>query len=267
MQKGIVADFSSLSSPAVQSPYSLGLAQIEEVCDAIEELNRVKAERLGPENWRSVAFTDSFDNQGQYTLATAFNEVYMQPTGEVPLTGLGSQIPFFRRLIDWLGIKVQAEAREKYKSFIAQYTEEKLSGPQTENQMEVLNSLNNMMLQRIANNRFGRQLPASAIAEDQSATSILIDVPPQTLAEAPIASVLEEGEKVQTAPPTTDPASQDATAALASVEEAMSQAIDEITPLIPAAATPEAQAALEKVLPTPDSWQLHILIPIIRSAK
>ena len=76
-QKGIIADFSSLSSPAVQSPYSLGLAQIEEICDAVEELNTFKNERLGAENWRSIAFTDTFDSQGQYALASSFQEVSM----------------------------------------------------------------------------------------------------------------------------------------------------------------------------------------------
>lgn len=77
MQKGIIADFSSLSAPAVQTAYSLGLAQIEEIADAIEELNRYKEERLGAENWRSIAFTDSFESQAQYTLASSFNEVCM----------------------------------------------------------------------------------------------------------------------------------------------------------------------------------------------
>ena len=229
----------------MQSPYSLGLAQIEEVCDAIEELNRFKAERLGAENWRSIAFTDSFDNQGQYTLATAFNEIYMQPTGEVPLTGLGSQIPFFRRLIDWLGIKVQAEAREQYKSFIAQYTEEKLSEPQTENQKEVLNSLNNMMLQRIANNRFGRDLPASAVADIQAVPTILAGQEAPSLAQAPLASILEDGEK--TTAPSDEPKSESSDDTVASVQEAVSKAVETTTPLVPASASPEAQAALEKV--------------------
>lgn len=75
MQKGIIADFSSLSVPAVQQVYQLGLAQIEEIADAVQELNKVKQEKLGAEGWRSIAFTDSFESQGQYTLASAFDEV------------------------------------------------------------------------------------------------------------------------------------------------------------------------------------------------
>lgn len=83
----------------------------------------------------------------------------MQPTGEVPLTGLGTQLPFFKRLINWLGIKVHAEARDEYKSFIAQYTEEKLTEPQTANQTELLHSINDLMLKRIARNRYDRDVP------------------------------------------------------------------------------------------------------------
>lgn len=76
-------------------------------------------------------------------LPAAFDEVYCQPTGEVPLVGLGellspaeitsrplatrtdsrsphagSTTPFFGRLAKWLGIEVHAEARNEYKSFV-----------------------------------------------------------------------------------------------------------------------------------------------------
>lgn len=64
--------------------------------------------------------------------------MYCQPTGEVPLVGLGkccwiachlftqlnlyapagSTTPFFGRLAKWLGIEVHAEARNEYKSFV-----------------------------------------------------------------------------------------------------------------------------------------------------
>lgn len=124
-------------------------------------------------------------------------QIYVQPTGEVPLTGLGSQLPFFKRLIDWLGITVQAEAREEYKSFIAQYTSEKLSAPQTENQLEIMNSLNDLMLGRIARNRYSvgpATLPldsdASSSAQGLAAESV------ETASNQPLtlASPLETSE-------------------------------------------------------------------------
>lgn len=233
----------------MQSPYSLGLAQIEEVCDAIEELNRFKAERLGAENWRSIAFTDSFDNQGQYTLATAFKEIYMQPTGEVPLTGLGSQIPFFRRLIDWLGIKVQAEAREQYKSFIAQYTAERLSEPQAANQKEILNSLNTMMLQRIANNRFGQDVAAAAVADIQSVAQALHGADTSVVSNAPLASPLEPSERPDGLPESEDSpqATETSSNALTSVPEAVSKAVDALPMASLSTASPAARKALDKV--------------------
>lgn len=59
----------------MQSPYTLGLAQIEEIANAIEDLNISKAETLGAENWRSIALTDTFESQAHFALASAFNEV------------------------------------------------------------------------------------------------------------------------------------------------------------------------------------------------
>ena len=127
----------------------------------------------------------------------------MQPTGEVPLVGVGSQIPFFRRLIDWLGIGIQAEAREEYKSFISQYTEEKLTEPQTQNQKELLHSLNDLMLQRIARNRRGKDRTSRKYSSEWARTMAGI-VPVQQGLRTPTptaaggsmlaSSPLEEGE-------------------------------------------------------------------------
>lgn len=68
--KGIIADFSHTSIPSVPS-YNLGLAQLEEIQDALLELRRVKQERLGRDEWRTVAWTDTFTSQGQYLLASS----------------------------------------------------------------------------------------------------------------------------------------------------------------------------------------------------
>ncbi|BGP42816.1 hypothetical protein JCM10449v2_006828 [Rhodotorula kratochvilovae] len=151
--RGIIADFSHTSIPSVPS-YNLGLAQLEEIQDAMLELRRVKQEKFGPEGWRTVAWTDTFTSQGQYLLASTFDEVYCQPTGEVPLVGLGSTTPFFGRLARWLGIEVHAEARNEYKSFISPYTREEFTEPQRENHSQLIHDLNDNLLTYIGRNRF-----------------------------------------------------------------------------------------------------------------
>lgn len=89
VQRGIMADFSSTSVPSVPS-YNLGLAQLEEIQDAMLELKRVKEEKFGKyrqgdeegkDGWRTVAWTDTFTGQGQYLLASSasfsfFHRVY-----------------------------------------------------------------------------------------------------------------------------------------------------------------------------------------------
>ena len=123
--RGIIADFSTITSPSAPS-YTLGLAQLEEIQTALRELRAAKVKKFGS-NWRTVAYTDSFSSQAQYLFASCFDEVYTQRTGSVPLVGLSTSVPFFGRLLKYLGIEVVAEARTEYKSFVAPYTSEALT--------------------------------------------------------------------------------------------------------------------------------------------
>ncbi|KAJ8292309.1 Protease 4 [Rhodotorula toruloides] len=169
--KGIIADFSHTSIPSVPS-YNLGLAQLEEIQDALLELRRVKQERLGRDEWRTVAWTDTFTSQGQYLLASTFDEVYCQPTGEVPLVGLGSTTPFFGRLARWLGIEVHAEARKEYKSFVQPYIDEKFTDPQRENTHQLLSDLNDNLLAYIGRNRFSDKSGVDSLEHVKALTQV-----------------------------------------------------------------------------------------------
>ncbi|KDE04269.1 hypothetical protein MVLG_05297 [Microbotryum lychnidis-dioicae p1A1 Lamole] len=155
--RGIIADFSNISVPSVPA-YNLGLAQLEEIQEALLELRRTKHERLGQENWKTIAWSDTFTSQAQYLFATCFDEVYTQPTGEVPLVGMGTTVPFYGRLAKWLGIEVHAEARNEYKSFVQPYIDEKLTKPQKENHLELVSDLNDNLMTYIARNRFSTSL-------------------------------------------------------------------------------------------------------------
>ncbi|WFD36303.1 hypothetical protein MCUN1_003182 [Malassezia cuniculi] len=152
--RGIFADFSSLHVPSGISGDGLGLAQIEELRRALEEFRRTKKEQYG-EKITTVAWTDSFSSQGAYLLASAFDRVYVQPAGEVPLTGLSAHIPFYRRLLDWAGIKVHAEARNEYKSMVSPFVErDSLPPAQLKNQAELIGELNYGYANAIGKSRF-----------------------------------------------------------------------------------------------------------------
>ncbi|KAG0308313.1 hypothetical protein BGZ97_000097 [Linnemannia gamsii] len=149
---GIMANFSTANK--TQPGNALGLAQIQELRNAIQEFKEAKAKALGGEDKVSlIAYTDSFDNQSQYYLASVFDKVYMQPSGSIPLVGLSSTVPFFKTLLGRFGIQVRAEARKEYKSMVSPFTETELPPPQKQNLFDLLKGLNAQLLADIAKSR------------------------------------------------------------------------------------------------------------------
>lgn len=111
----------------------------------------------------TIAWADSFDSQGSYLLASAFDEVYLQPSGAVPLTGLTMQIPFVERALGWLGVKVHAEARREYKSMISTFTQrDGLPPAQLQDAARLLGELSRGLAHAIGVNRFGDMDPEEA---------------------------------------------------------------------------------------------------------
>ena len=100
-----------------------GLGQIQELRDA------VKAFRAGGK--RAMAFGEAFGESGPgngaYYLATAFDEIYVQPSGDLGLTGLMAETPFLRGTLDKLGIVPRFSARGKYKTAVNMLTERRFT--------------------------------------------------------------------------------------------------------------------------------------------
>lgn len=112
-----------------------------------------------------MAWTDTFSSQAHYLLASGFERVYMQPSGQVPLVGLASQMPFFKRLLNWAGIRMHSEAREQYKSMVSPFTEtDSLTPAQLTNQAELLGELNYGYAHTVGSSRFP-ELERKAAAE------------------------------------------------------------------------------------------------------
>ena len=96
-----------------------GLGQIQELRDAV-----VSFRASGK---RTVAFGEAFGESGPgngaYYLATAFDEIYLQPSGDVGLTGLVAESPFVKGTLDKLGIVPRFGARGEFKTAVNMFTE------------------------------------------------------------------------------------------------------------------------------------------------
>jgi protease IV len=134
----------------------LGLGKIQELRDAIAAF-RAKGKF-------ALAFADSFGEFGPgtrpYYLATAFDEIWLQPMGNVGLTGLYAEVPFFKGTLDLLGVAQEFDHREEFKTAINSLTETKMTPPHREEVDALLASIGGQIVHGIAE---GRQLPEAEV--------------------------------------------------------------------------------------------------------
>jgi protease-4 len=151
----------------------LGLAKTQELRDALAAF-RAKGKF-------ALAFADSFGEFGPgtrpYYLATAFDEIWLQPMGNVGLTGLYAEIPFFKGTLDLLGLVPQFDYREEYKTAINSLTETRMTPPHREEVDALLTSIAEQIVHGIAE---GRKLPEAVVREAIDRGPLLADEARQT---------------------------------------------------------------------------------------
>src|ERR1700730_15521248 len=127
----------------------LGLGKIQELRDAIAAF-RAKVKF-------AMAYPDSFGEFGPgtrpYYLATAFDEIWLQPMGNVGLTGLYADSPFLKGTLDLLGIVPEFDHREEFKTAMNLLTETKMTPPHREEVEALLNSVAGQIVHGIAQGR------------------------------------------------------------------------------------------------------------------
>ncbi|HMB52308.1 MAG TPA: signal peptide peptidase SppA [Thermoanaerobaculia bacterium] len=131
------------------TPSGIGLAQLDEVRDAILTFRAAGKP--------AIAYADTFGEvlpaNGSYYLASAFDEVYIQPSGDVGLTGLATQSPFIRGAFDKVGITPEWSTRYEYKTAGNMFTETGYTEPEREALDQLLGSIWDHMLDSIAEQR------------------------------------------------------------------------------------------------------------------
>lgn len=117
--KGVVATISG---------QSLGLAQIQEIRDVLEEFH----DSGKPSFLFSETIGELSNATPAYYLASAFEEIWLQPSGGIGLTGLAVQMPFFKDLLDRIGVRANVVQRYEYKSLAENLTNTEMSEPNRE---------------------------------------------------------------------------------------------------------------------------------------
>jgi protease-4 len=105
-----------------------GWGKVQELRDAIGRFRKA-----GKPAYAHLEFTGN----KEYYLATACDKVFVVPTALLDVTGLASEVTFFRGTLDKLGVQAQFEGVGKYKNAPNQFTEKSFTEPHRE-QMESL---------------------------------------------------------------------------------------------------------------------------------
>ncbi|WP_277242465.1 signal peptide peptidase SppA [Mycolicibacterium obuense] len=101
----------------------------------------------------SLAWAETYPGTLSYYLASAFGEVWMQPSGTVGLVGFATSALFLRDALDKLGVEAQFTARGEYKSAANLFTQDGYTEAHREADTALVNSLRSQVWEAVAASR------------------------------------------------------------------------------------------------------------------
>jgi protease-4 len=155
----------------------MGMAQTQEIRDAVQRFRAHKK--------FAVAYSETFGEfgpgNGSYYLATAFDHIYLQPSGDVGLTGIIMESPFIKGTLAKLGMTFHGDHRYEYKNALNSLTETKFTAPHKEAMTAIMNSWFNQMkdgicqARQIAPDRFQAIVDAGPYLGKEAVAAKLVD--------------------------------------------------------------------------------------------
>ena len=125
------------------------LAKIQEIRDAVI--------RFRERGKKAIAHAETFGEfgpgNGAYYLATAFDKIFLQPSGDVGLTGLSIKTPFLSGLLSKAGIEPRLAHRQEYKSAAYIFTERDYNEHHRKADQAVLESMISQIVEGISRSR------------------------------------------------------------------------------------------------------------------
>lgn len=153
-----------------------GLAQIQEIRSAV-----VRFRKTGK---LTLVFADTLGDgpaMGTYYLASAFQQIWMQPIGELAITGIGVDMPFGRDLLNKVGVEPQILHRGRYKSYPESLMRNSMSDDNREMTNSMLGDLYTQLTRTMAHSRgistdaLQKLIDEAPLSADKALVSGLID--------------------------------------------------------------------------------------------
>ena len=145
---------------------------------AITQELRLGVQAFGSHGKPTVAWAEDFGegspDMAAYVLATAFDEVWLQPSGGIGMLGVAVETTFLRGALDRLGIEPQLEQRYEYKNAADTLTRTEFTPAHRESLTRLAESVFTEAVQDIA---AGRKMDATQVRR-------LIDTGPRTASDA-----------------------------------------------------------------------------------
>jgi protease-4 len=158
--------------------HRIGLAMAQELRDAVRAFR--DSGKL------TVAWAESFGEVSRgtvpYYLATVFERIYMQPSGDLALTGVALEEPFFNEALGKIGVTPRFAKRHEYKTAANTFMERAYTPEHEEMSGRLVASAGEQVVEGVAT---GRGLPEERVRE-------LIDRAPLLGAEALEAGLVDK---------------------------------------------------------------------------
>ena len=127
----------------------LKLARAQEIRDAVL--------RFRTTGKPTIMFAETIGESGNgtidYFLASAFERIWLQPSGDLSITGFMAESPFFKQTLDKLDITTEFGARHEYKSAIEMFTQSSYSAAARESLKGILDAWSGQIIESVASER------------------------------------------------------------------------------------------------------------------
>ncbi|MGZ9097114.1 MAG: signal peptide peptidase SppA [Micavibrio sp.] len=128
---------------------SFGISHVQEIRSAVKRFR----ESGKPTYAYSPSYLEAGGTMGAYYLASAFEQIWMQPVGLVALPGFDAEMPFVLEGLNKIGVNPQFFQRKEYKSVMESFTRKDMSPENREMTSSLLADIASVLAADIAADR------------------------------------------------------------------------------------------------------------------